>query len=371
MDLSLSEEQSLLARAAREFLAQECPLKLVRGLEEDRTGWSPALWKQMADLGWMGLALPEEYGGSGGNLVDLCVLLVEMGRALVPGPFLPAVLPAATTIARTGSEEQKQATLPGVIAGDRIVSWAGQEPTSRYAPKAIETTVREDSGELILNGVKLFVAFAALADDLVVVARDGDGLSLLLIDAKLPGIQKTLLDVVDRGQHYEVVFDNVRIPASAVLGQRGEAGPQVDRALAEWTVATCALMVGGAEAAFEMAVEYSKTRVQFGRPIGSFQALQHKAANMQVDVEGARLVTFQAAFQLAADEPADREVAIAKAWTSDAYRRVCADAHQMHGAIGFTWEYDLQLYTRRMRVQEVALGDSDYHRKRVAAAIGL
>lgn len=371
MDLALSEEQSLLARSAREFLEREAPFKLVRAMEEDPTGFPAALWKQMAELGWFGLALPEDVGGSGGSFVDLCVLLVELGRALTPGPFLPSVVPAASTIARAGSEVQRRSIVPAVIRGERVVTWAGQEPAARYDPTVIETTVRDDGGDLLLNGVKLFVAYAASATDFLVVARDGDGLSLLLVDAAASGIERTRLNVVDRGQHYEVVFRDVRVPASALVGPRGGAGEIVRHALAEWTVATCALMVGGMERAFEMAVEYSKNRVQFGRPIGSFQALQHKAANMQVDVEGARLVTFQAAYQLFANPPADREVAIAKAWTSDAYRRVCAEAHQMHGAIGFTWEYDLQLFTRRMRVLEGALGDADYHRRQVAAAIGL
>jgi alkylation response protein AidB-like acyl-CoA dehydrogenase len=371
MDLALSEEQSLLARAAREVLERESPLKLVREMEEDPTGFPAPLWKQMADLGWLGLVLPEEAGGSGGDFVDLCVLLVELGRALAPGPFLPCVVPAATTIAHIGSEEQRRSILPGVVRGERILTWAGQEPAARYDPSFIETSVREDGDELVLNGVKLFVPYAAIATDLLVVAREGDGRSIFLVDAAAAGIERTRLETVDRGQQYEVVFREVRLPASAAVGPRGGAGTAIDRALAEWTVATCAFMLGGMERAFEMAVEYSKSRVQFGRPIGSFQALQHKAANMQVDVEGARLVTFQAALYLASGQPADREVAIAKAWTSDAYRRVCAEAHQMHGAIGFTWEYDLQLFTRRMRVLEGALGDADYHRQQVAAALGL
>ncbi|MCS6802517.1 MAG: acyl-CoA dehydrogenase family protein [Chloroflexota bacterium] len=371
MDLALSEEQSLLARAAREFLEREAPLTLVRAMEEDPTGFPAALWKQMADLGWFGLALPSAVGGSDGDFVDLCVLLVELGRALVPGPFLPCVVPAASTIARAGSEEQRRTLVPAIIRGERIVTWAGQEPAARYDPTVIETTVREEGEELILNGVKLFVAYPHIATDLLVVARDRGGLSLLLVDAAAPGIERTRLNVVDRGQQYEVVFREVRVPATATIGPRGGAAEIIRLALAEWTVATCAFMVGGMERAFEMAVDYSKTRVQFGRPIGSFQALQHKAANMLVDVEGARLVTFQAAYLLFHEPPADREVSIAKAWTSEAYRRVCTEAHQMHGAIGFTWEYDLQLFTRRMRVLEGALGDADYHRRQVAAALGL
>ncbi|MCL6647389.1 MAG: acyl-CoA/acyl-ACP dehydrogenase [Chloroflexi bacterium] len=371
MDLALNEAQSLLARTARDFLAQECPLKLVRAMEEDPTGFPAALWKQLAELGWLGLALPEEVGGSGGDLVDLCVLLEEMGRALLPGPFLPAIVPVATTIARLGRPEQRQELLPAIIRGERIVTWAGQEPAARYDPLTVATSLQEEHGTLVLRGTKLFVAYASVANAFLVVARDGAGFSLVLVENRLPGVETTELVVVDRSKQAEVSFHDVRVLPAAILGERGQAQAAIERALAEWTVATCAWMVGAMERAFELAVDYSKTRVQFGRPIGSFQALQHKAANMLVDVEGARLVTFQAASALRSGQSAEREVAIAKGWTSDASRRVTTEAHQMHGAIGFTWEYDLQLYTRRLRVLESTLGDADYHRKRVAAALGL
>lgn len=371
MDLALNEEQELLQHTAEEFLEKESPLKHVRAMEEDPNGFSPVLWKQVADLGWQGLIVPEAYGGSGGSLIDLCVLIQQMGKALFPSPFLPTVVPCASTIARAGSEEQKRAILPGVASGDRILTWAQQEPAAKYEPYFLKTAVREEGDQLVLDGTKLFVAFANVANDLLVVAKDGDGETLLIVDAQSAGISKTPLAVVDASKQYEVVFSGVKVPKANVIGERGKARPIIDRALQEWTVAICAWMVGGAEGAFTMAVEYSKTRVQFGRPIGSFQALQHKAADMAILVEGAKLTTYQAAGALETGDEPERAIAMAKAWTTDAFRKVCTDAHQMHGAIGFTWEYDLQLYTRRMRALENTLGDSDYHRTKVADAIGL
>lgn len=371
MDLAMNEEQEILKRTAREFLANECPPKLVREMEHDETGFPPELWKKVADLGWQGMIIPEAYGGSGSTLVDFVILLEEMGRALLPGPMLPTIVPCALTIINHGSDQLKQATLPGVSSGDRILTWAQQEPTARYDPKAISTTITSDGSDLVINGTKLFVQYAHVANDILVVGKDGDGLSLILLDRTTPGIELTELDLIDGGKQFEIVFNNVKASASGLIGERGKAEPIVDEALAAWTVAQCAWMVGGMEKSFEMAVEYSKTRVQFGVPIGSFQALQHKAANMAIEVDGSRLITYEAAWQVSSGASSDREVAMAKAWVSDAFRKVSADAHQMHGAIGFTMDYDLQLFTRRAKVMEIGLGDGDYHRQRVATAIGL
>lgn len=371
MDLALNEEQEFLKRSAREFLENECPPKLVREMENDETGFSPELWKKIADLGWQGMIVPEAYGGSGSTFVDFTILLEEMGRALLPGPMLPTVVPCALTLIKHGSDELKQALLPGVASGDRILTWAQQEPGARYDPTAILTTVTADGSDLVINGTKLFVQHAHVANEIFVVAKDGDGLTLIVVDRKTPGIEIQALDLIDGGKQFEVVFNNVKAPISGLIGERGKAGSIVDETLAAWTVAQCAWMVGGMEKSFEMAVEYSKTRVQFGVPIGSFQALQHKAANMAIEVDGSRLITYEAAWQVSNGANSDREVAMAKAWVSDAFRKVSADAHQMHGAIGFTMDYDLQLYTRRAKVMEIGLGDGDYHRQRVATAIGL
>ncbi|MCS7002615.1 MAG: acyl-CoA dehydrogenase [Dehalococcoidia bacterium] len=371
MDLALNEEQELLKRAARDFLEVECPVKLVREMEEDPVGFPTALWKQLANLGWQGLCLPERFGGGGSSLVDMVVLLEEMGRRMVPGPFLPCVIPCATTIARHGDRAQQERVLPGVIAGDRILTWAGQEPVATYLPTPTHTTLADDGDQLTLSGVKLFVAFANVATDLLVTAKDGDGVSLVIVDRDTPGVTIEPLAMVDGSKQFEVRFDRVRVPHDAIVGPRGAAGALLDEALAEWTVALCAWMAGMADAAFEMTIEYTKTRVQFGRPIGSFQALQQRAADLAALLEGCKLMTYQAAWRVANGEDWQRDVAMAKAWVSDSTRAICAGAHQMHGAIGFTWEYDLQLYTRRARAMEVALGDGDYHRKQIAVALGL
>ena len=372
MDLSLSEDQELLQKSAREFLETECPPKLVRNLESDDLGYSRELWCKMADLGWMGLNLPEAYGGSDFTYVDLIVLLEEMGRSLVPGPFLPLIEPVASTLALVGTEDQKQEWLPGIINGTKILAFAQQEPTARFAPFNLSTTLSGDGDSLVLNGTKLFVSFAHVADGFLVTAKDGDGISLAIVDKNADGIAITGLKAMDNSKTFEVTFTNTPVKAANVIGSRSDAKDILDKALQRWTIASCAWMVGQSDRALNMSVEYSKTRVQFGRPIGSFQALQHKAADMAVDVEGGRMVTYQAAWAVQhGDDNAQQAVSTAKAWVSDASRRVFQQAHQMHGAIGFTMEYDLQLYTRRGKLLEVNLGDSDYHRAKVAAAMGL
>ena len=372
MDLSLSETQQMVKATAREFLEKECPRTLVRAMEEDAQGFPPALWRKIASLGWPGLAFPQEYGGSGGDFLDLVVLLEEMGRFLLPGPFFSTVVLGGLTLLDAGSEIQKRQYLPKLCEGDVILTMALTEPDATYDPSGIRLESRLEGDEYILNCTKLFVPDAHVADQILVAVRTGDspdpteGITLLIVPAASQGLTVTPLKTLAGDKQFEVLFQDVRVPSNNTLGELGGGWPLVERALQRGAAGSCALMVGGAEAVLEMTVDYVNHRMQFGQPVGSFQAIQHHCANMATDVDGSRLVTYQAAWKLAQGLPAAREVSVSKAWVSEAYLRVCALAHQCHGAMGFTWEYDLQLYTRRAKTLELAFGDAAHHREILA-----
>ena len=375
MDLGLNETQQMLKSSAREFLAQECPPSLVREVEEDERGYSPKLWQQIVDLGWTGLAFPEGYGGADGSFLDLAVLLEETGRALMPGPFFSTVILGGLTVLDAGNEEQKRDIISEICRGQTIMTLALTEPSATYHPSGIQVQARREGDEYIIDGTKLFVPDAHLADLMIVVARTSDsddptaGITAFLVPGNSNGMNVTHLRTLGSDEQSEVVFSGVRVPASGMLGKVDEGWPIVERALQKATAAKCVEMLGGAEAVLEMTVEYAKQRVQFGRPIGSFQTIQHHCADMATDVECARYMAYQAAWKVGEGVPAAREVSMAKAWVSQAYRRVCALAHQSHGAIGFTKEHNLQLYTRSAKAQEQVYGDTHFHREVVAQAM--
>jgi len=377
MDLGLTEEQEMLRKSAHEFLAKECPKKLVRELDESDMGYSKGLWNKMAQLGWMGLCFPEKYGGNGGSFLDLTVLLDEMGYNIVPGPFFSTVVLAGYTLLEAGNEEQKKEYLSKVCSGELIITVALIEVDGTYDAPSIDTTAKAKGDGYILNGTKLFVPDANVADYVLVVARTkkssnpGDGITIFLVDAKSPGIKCTMLKTIARDKLCEVVFENVKIPKGNIVGTIDRGWPVIKSVLKKAAVAKCAEMVGGAQASLDMAVNYAKERVQFNRPIGSFQAIQHYCANMVTDVDGSRFITYKAAWAVSEGLPADKEVSMAKAWTSEAFKRVAVLAHQIFGAIGFTMDHDMHLYFRRAKAAELAYGDADFHRNIVAQQIGL
>ncbi|HWO93473.1 MAG TPA: acyl-CoA dehydrogenase family protein [Dehalococcoidia bacterium] len=376
MDLGLNEQQEMLKNFARDFLEKECPETLVRQMEEDERGYSPELWKKMADQGWHGLIIPEQYGGAGLEFLDLIVLLEEFGRALVPGPFISTVVHAAYPILLAGSEQQKQQYLPKIASGDLIGCLAYTEPSAQFKPDAISLEAKKSGNGYTLNGTKLFVENANVADIIVVVARTGgsgaQGLSLFVVDAKSPGIEITPLKTIASDKQCEVTFKDVQVPAENLLGAEGQAAATLEQVQQRATVAECAYLVGLAQMDFEISVNYAKERVQFGRPIGSFQAIQHKAADMVTDVDGARFIMYKAAWSVQEGESdADLNVHMAKAWCSDATRRVVAHGQQIHGGIGFTKDYKIQLFFRRQKKAELMWGDGDFHREYVAEALGV
>lgn len=376
MDLELSEDQKMLRATARDFLAKECPKQFVREMEQDEKGYSPQLWLKMAQLGWLGLPFPERYGGGGGSFLDLVILLEEMGRACLPGPFLSSVVLSGLPILAAGSEEQKQQFLPAIARG-KIFTLALTEADGSYEAASIKTRAAPDKDDYVIGGTKLFVPDAHIADYLLCLTRTkegssgAEGLSLFIVDAKNPGISYTPLITIASDKQCEVVFGKARVPITDILGDLDQGWEVVEKTLQYAAIAKCAEMVGAAQQVLEMSVDYAKQRVQFDRPIGSFQAIQHHCANMLIDIDGMRYLAYQAAWLLSEGLPAAKEVAMAKAWVSQAIRRVTALGHQIHSGVGYTMDHDLQLYFRRGKAAEVLFGDANFHRELIANQLGL
>jgi alkylation response protein AidB-like acyl-CoA dehydrogenase len=374
MKLNLTEEQEMIKKAACDFLADKCPKTFVTQMEESETGYSKELWQEMAELGWMGLAFPEKYGGGDMNFLDLAVLLEEMGRACLPGPFFSTVVLGGLPILDLGNEEQKQEYLPKLIRGEKIFTLALTEPGyQNYDAASVTVEATPDDGNYIINGTKLFVPDAHIADYLICVARTKpeNGITIFLAETKNPRINCTTLKTIAGDKLCEVVFDQMPVPKANILGQPNQGWSAVQKIIERAAVGKCCEMVGNIQRVLEMTVDYAKERKQFDRPIGSFQIIQHYCADMATDIDGARFSTYQAAWMLSEGLPCTKEVAIAKAWIGEASQRVVALAHQIHGAIGVTIEHDLHFYTRRAKAAELAFGDANFYREVVAKEMGL
>ncbi|MDQ6880158.1 MAG: acyl-CoA dehydrogenase [Candidatus Dormibacteraeota bacterium] len=376
MDFAFSEEQEMLRSSTRDFLSKECGSKVVRRLMEAPDAYDAALWKKMAGLGWTALGIPEQYGGAG-TFLDLVVVLEECGRALLPGPFFATMGLAVPALIEAGTEAQKKEALMAIAEGTARATLALTEPSGRWDAAGVTLTAQPVAGGWKLDGVKLFVLDAEDADYTVVAARtrgEGeDGISLFLVKGRPKGMTVTQLKTLDMTRRWnEVRLDGVELDADVLMGPPHKGWAPLKRAL-EWaTAALCAEMVGGAQKVLETSTDYAKTRHQFGKPIGIYQAVSHRLADMLVLSESGRSATYYAAWTVDADAP-DRSLAssMAKAYVSEAYRKVAGDGIQVHGGIGFTWEHDLHLYFKRAKASEVTLGDATYHRELVAQALDL
>jgi alkylation response protein AidB-like acyl-CoA dehydrogenase len=376
MDFAFSEEQEMLRRSARDFLAKECSSKVVRKLMESSDPYDEALWQKLAGLGWTALGIPEAHGGVG-TFLDLVVVLEEAGRALLPGPFFATMGLAVPALIEAGTEAQKKEVLPAIAQGSARATLAFTEPSGRWDAGSVKLSASPSGGGWQLDGVKLFVPDADAADYTVVAARtrgEGeDGISLFLVKGRPRGMTVTPLETLDMTRRWsEVRFDGVKLDAGSLMGDAHKAWPALKRALDWATAALCAEMVGGTQKVLESSTDYAKTRQQFGKPIGIYQAVSHKLADMLVLSESGRSATYYAAWAVDADAP-DRALAasMAKAYVSDAYRKVAGDGIQVHGGIGFTWEHDVHLYFKRAKSSEVTLGDATYHRELVAQSLDL
>jgi alkylation response protein AidB-like acyl-CoA dehydrogenase len=376
MDFGLSEEQEMLQRSAREFLTQECPPTFVREMYQDQDGFSRELHRKMVEQGWTGLLVPETHGGLGLKMLDMAVLLEELGRAVVPGPFLFSSVLFTLGLMQGGSSAQKKAWLPRLAAGEAIGTLALFEAEDRLDAAGVTLKAKKGRDGYTLSGTKMFVPFATVADIMLVAARTSGrgeaGVTLLLIDRASPGVTIRPLHIFDQSRRvYEVEFTNVAAPKTALVGGEGEGWKIIARLLDAACVALAADSLGGSQKALEMAVEYTKVRTQFNRPIASFQALKHMAADIVSEIEPARSLVWYAAYAFdSRPREAARAAAMAKAQLSEVYARTTNRAVQMHGGIGFTWEHDMHFWFKRAKWNEFAFGDATYHRERLARLEG-
>ena len=374
MDVLPNEEEQMLKNGAREFLEAESPPSLAREMEKDDLGYPPDLWRQMGELGFLGLAIPEEYGGQGATLTHLGIVLEEVGRAIAPVPFHSTMVPALT-VASDGSPEQRREMLPRVSSGDLVMSWAFTEADSRYRPESVRMEAVEEGDYFLLSGTKTFVDSFEASEKCLVACRTsapserGEGVTLFLVDTDSPGVSHTPLVTLAKDRQSKVVFDRVRAPRSSIVGELDQGWPVAERMLDRGTALLCAQMVGAARKDAEMAIEYAKQRVAFGRPIGAFQSIQHLCADMILWVDGAQLLTYEALWRMDQGLPAGVEVSQAKAFCNDKCEAAVRSSQVIHGGIGFMMEFDLHLWFRRVSAWTMRMGTSFEHRARVARAL--
>ncbi len=379
MHFAFNEEQEELRAAARSFLADHSSPDQVRQAMASERGYDPEVWKRMsAELGWTSIVVPERYGGLGLGYVELVALLEIMGGALLCAPFFSSVCLASNALLAGGTEEQKAEHLPALAAGQLLATLACTEPNGDWGAAGIETIARKQGGDFVLSGRKRFVLDGHCAELLIVAARkEGttgeDGISLLAVPADARGLERRALPTMDQTRRQAAIeLRDVRVPARCLMGEEGRGGPALRKTLDLAAVALAAEQVGGAQKCLDLSVEHARERVQFGRPIGSFQAIKHKCADMLLEVESARSASYYAGC-VAAEDGAELPMvaSLAKARCSDAYFRCAAETLQIHGGVGFTWEYDVHLYFKRARSTEIFLGDATHHRERVAQSMGL
>jgi len=370
MDFDLSKPQKLLKESARALLARECGPGRVRELMETEAAQDEGLWRALAEQGWTALTVPEAQGGLGLGLVEMAAVAEEMGRACLPGAFLSTLF-AAALVERAGDGAQRAKYLEPIAAGELKATVALLEEGASWEPDGVRLAAARDGGDFTLKGRKLFVPDAGVADLIVCVARDGERLALLPVGRGAEGLSVRPTPSMDATRKlYEVGFEGVRVGSGEALGAGGDARGALRGALEAATAVLCAEMVGGMQWVLDASVEYAKTRQQFGRPVGSFQAVQHMCADMLLLTESARSAAYYAAWALTENDPkASGAVSVAKAYCSDAYREVANRGVQVHGGIGFTWEHDLQLYYKRSKSSETLFGDATYHRERIARLV--
>ncbi len=379
MNFAFTEEQEELRKSARSFLENYSSSERVREMMETESGYDKEVWTRIGqELGWPSLHIPEEYGGSGFSYVELIAVMEEMGTTLLCSPFFSSVCLAANALLQGSNDKLKKEHLPGIASGDTIATLAFTEPNGRWGADGITSTAVSDGGDFLLNGVKSFVIDGHTAQLLIVAARtEGttgtDGVSLFAVPADTAGVSSRALNTMDlTRKQAEITLENVRVPSNALLTDAGAAWPALSKTLDLAAVALAAEQVGGAQRCLDTSVEYAKVRVQFGRPIGSFQAIKHKCADMLLEVESARSAAYYAGWAAAEDNEELSTVApLAKAYCSDAYFHCAAENIQIHGGIGFTWEHDAHLYFKRAKSAEIFLGDATYHRELLAQRIGL
>lgn len=370
MNLDFTSEQDMLRESATKFFAKECPFSKVKELEESEKGYSPELWQQMTDLGWLGMLFPEEYGGYGGQFMDMIVIQEEIGKAVYPSPFLSTVIQCGLTILEGGTEDQKKDLLAKIAEGSLIMALAQHEEDGSYLSSGIKMMAELIGDQYVLNGKKMFVQDANIADKLIVVARAGDdGITLFLVDAKDPGLKCTKMPTIGMDNTCEVIFKEVRVPRENIIGPLGNGWEIIEKMSAKASVAKSAEMVGSCKVCIDMTAAYAKEREQYGKPIGGYQIIQHYMANMMLAYDTSSSYLYRVVWMI--DEGMDfaTEASVLKANINENYKFISERAVQIHGGIGTTREGDIGLFYRRAKSFEYILGDTGFHYEKVADAI--
>jgi len=375
MDLRLTEQQEILKKSARDFLTKECPKAKIRELEKDEKGYDPALWQKMAELGWLGFNIPEDYEGMGYSFEDLTIHIEEVGKNILPGPYLSTVVNTFAIVA-AGPEEIKKDLLPKISNGNCILTLAWLEESGQYDPSGITMKAAAKGSDYVLNGAKFFVDSAHVANNMIVVARtkDGagaDGVTLFVVDAKAAGIKIEVIPTIALDHLCAVTFKDVVVPAKNILGAADKGWDILQMIVRKGSILKSAESLGGVQAVVDMTVAYSKERVQYDRPIGAFQALQHHMSDMWINMGTSKYLLYEAAWMESENMPNAKEASMAKAYINEAYKLVSAWGVKLHGGIGTSSDHDIPLYYRRAKAADTVYGSTDFHREMVAQAIGL
>ncbi|MCU1497328.1 MAG: acyl-CoA dehydrogenase protein [Acidimicrobiales bacterium] len=372
MDLELSEEQNMLRDMVRGVCASYSSLETVRAVEDDPTGYPTELWEQLAALDLTGLMIPEEYGGSGMTALEGAVVYEELGRALAPSPHFVSAVLAAGLLLRAGSDEQKRALLPRIARGEAIATTAWLEPKGGFGPKGVQATATPDGASFVLQGTKWHVPFASAASHLVVLARTGDApteIDLFLVDPAAEGVSLTQQMTMASDCQYQVELDGVRVTAADRIGAAGTGWSTWDAVVREGLVMLAAQAIGGASHALEITVQYAKDREQFDKPLGAFQSIAHYLADASTAIDGGRVLVYEAAWALAEGKDISSLAPMAKLFACQTFRNTTAMAQQVFGGVGFTLDYDIQLYFRRAKALQIAWFDDTTLREQIAAQV--
>jgi alkylation response protein AidB-like acyl-CoA dehydrogenase len=376
MDFKLSEETTMVRNSAREFLKEKCPGDFVREMAKDETGFSKKMWKEMAELGWLGMLYDETYGGSGdikGSFFDLFIIFEEIGRVLLPSPMFTSAVLAGLIIDKAGDSKQKEDYLPDIINGKKILSTSllDEKGVCDHENPVLEAT-KGTGQDYVLRGTRIMAPYAHVADAIIVCAGvPVVGPTLFLANSTANGLKTLPLSTLTEEKSSALVFEDVGTAESDVIGSPGQGAVYINSVLSKAVVLKCGEMLGGMEAVVEKTVDYVKERKQFGAPLGTLQVVQHHCADMTTLLEGSRLAARKAAYMTGEGIACEKEVAMAKAWLSDAYKKCTWTAQQLHGGIGFTEEYDIQLYYKHAKECELAFGDSWAQRSKVADMMGI
>jgi len=369
MDLNFTSEQDMLRDSASRFLGDRCPYAKVKEIEESEQGYSPELWQQVVELGWTGLPFPEEYGGYGGQFMDLVIVQEEIGKMVFPSPYFSTVIQCGFALLEGGSEEQKQELIPQIVDGSLIMSLAQYEEDACYQEHGINLKAEAAGDQYVLNGTKMFALDANIAQKFIVAARTDEGVTLFLVDAGDPGITVNKIPTIAMDNTCEIILKDVKVPKENIIGAPGQGWGILVKVNDKAAVAKAAEMIGGCKVCIDMTASYAKERIAYGKPIGGFQIIQHNMADMLMGYDTIWNYLYRVACQIDEGEDISIEASALKAKTNKNYLYITDRAVQLHGAIGTTREYDVALFMRRAKAWEFVAGDTDFHTEQIASKI--